>query len=474
MKFQIGKKCVIFVLGVSLLFSPCYAFSQALFSPWAEESLEFAKACGVLTEEETLWDYCSPITRGELVPLLLRSYQIATKNVVPKSPKNVFYDASRDATSVYLLGIMNGVGNDKFAPEANVTREQISKIILTLQSVCEDRELQLPEAYYNPLTDFMAVSDWAKPYVEAAYNSGMITGYEDGSFRGGNTVSKEEAVVLLLRSVSFDNTEPKEETETTVSKTEETAFSDTLSWNVKSSYESGELTVTWNRIKEAEEYHLTVWEQRHSRYEGEIGPHEESYHYDNETSHTLYLYPNRTYRLTLRAGNEVLNEEFYIPHLSLEDQAVLSQSLPKTKEEADPLMTEISVPVWKQKADGTKVSSKMTVTVHSAISDRVQNVFEEIYRGKEQFPIKDLGGYSWRGGRSEHNSGTAIDLNANENFCLYRDGTTIGECWLPYENPYSVTPYGDVVNAFEKYGFTWGGDAWSNPKDYMHFSYLGT
>ena len=30
---------------------------------------------------------------------------------------------------------------------------------------------------------------------------------------------------------------------------------------------------------------------------------------------------------------------------------------------------------------------------------------------------------------------------------------------------------GFKTKAFEKYGFTWGGDAWSNPKDYMNFSY---
>ena len=137
-------------------------------------------------------------------------------------------------------------------------------------------------------------------------------------------------------------------------------------------------------------------------------------------------------------------------------------------------MLEVSVPVWKMKADGTKYASSAQLVVHDAIAEKVVLVFTEIFNADEQFPIKDLGGYSWRGGKSEHNWGTAIDLNANENYCIYKDGTAVGEGWFPYENPYSVTPYGVVVNAFEKYGFTWGGDAWSNPKDYMHFSYLGT
>ena len=136
-------------------------------------------------------------------------------------------------------------------------------------------------------------------------------------------------------------------------------------------------------------------------------------------------------------------------------------------------MVSVTVPVWRL-SNGTKVSSTATFKVHHAIADKVKLVFEDIYNGPEKFPIKDVGGYSWRGGRSEHNGGTAIDINANENYCIYNNGTVIGKYWKPYEDVYSIKPYGDVVNAFERHGFTWGGDSWRNPKDYMHFSYLGT
>ena len=41
------------------------------------------------------------------------------------------------------------------------------------------------------------------------------------------------------------------------------------------------------------------------------------------------------------------------------------------------------------------------------------------------------------------------------------------------DSPYSIPEGGDVYNAFTKYGFTWGGNAWSSKRDYMHFSYFG-
>ena len=51
---------------------------------------------------------------------------------------------------------------------------------------------------------------------------------------------------------------------------------------------------------------------------------------------------------------------------------------------------------------------------------------------------------------------------------------TCGSYWKPGEDPYSIPAGGDVVRAFAKYGFAWGGDAWTSKRDYMHFSYFGT
>jgi hypothetical protein len=100
-------------------------------------------------------------------------------------------------------------------------------------------------------------------------------------------------------------------------------------------------------------------------------------------------------------------------------------------------------------------------------------IFEEIYNGPEQFPIKDVGSFR-TGSTGEHGFGTAIDINYNENYYDNFRGRTVGSFWMPFENPFSITPYGDVVTAFERHGFVWGGDSWWSAVDYMHFSYYGT
>ena len=118
----------------------------------------------------------------------------------------------------------------------------------------------------------------------------------------------------------------------------------------------------------------------------------------------------------------------------------------------------------------------------AALAEDVKEIFTEIYNDPERFPIHDVGGYAWRGDSAtgEHNCGTAIDINANENYQI-RDGQVLaGSCWEPGSNAYSISPDSSVVRIFAEHGWSWGGDAWEwdsdisyGYHDYMHFSYMG-
>lgn len=152
----------------------------------------------------------------------------------------------------------------------------------------------------------------------------------------------------------------------------------------------------------------------------------------------------------------------------------------ETKEVAEANMTQITVPVWRITTKGNKIQGEATLTVHKNLAKTYKAVFQEIFDGPEKFPIKDVGAYSWSTNvNSEHRNGTALDINASENMHCQIDEKgnvtkiLVGDFWKPYENVYSITDDGDVVRAFRKHGFSWGGDAWSTSRDYMHFSYFG-
>lgn len=138
-------------------------------------------------------------------------------------------------------------------------------------------------------------------------------------------------------------------------------------------------------------------------------------------------------------------------------------------------MVTISIKVWDINSSNHKYTRTMYLTVNKNIASTVRQIFREIYKGKERFPIHSIGGYRWCGSSSssEHNEGLAIDINPDENAQFDSNGTVlVGNCYEPGENPYSITADGDVVKAFYKYGFGWG--YWYSRPDYMHFSYFGT
>ena len=147
----------------------------------------------------------------------------------------------------------------------------------------------------------------------------------------------------------------------------------------------------------------------------------------------------------------------------------------QTAAEALPNLVTVSVAVWQLDANGNKTTGNRNITVNKALASTVKLIFAEIYEGPEQFPMKDVGGYAWRASStSEHRWGLAIDINAHENYMIRSDVTVVaGSHWKPGVDPFSMKPDGDVVTAFKKYGFSWGGDAWSMSNDYMHFSFLG-
>ena len=136
----------------------------------------------------------------------------------------------------------------------------------------------------------------------------------------------------------------------------------------------------------------------------------------------------------------------------------------------------VTVKVWdfKDKTQTEKVTKTRSFYVHRNLVPTIKRVFQEIYECEEKYPIKSIVTY-WSGGNSEHDPGTAVDINPDENPYVAPDGTVlVGKGFDPENNPYSFEVGGEVEQIFKKYGFTRGIYWKSGYKDYMHFSFFGT
>ncbi|MDR1292785.1 MAG: M15 family metallopeptidase [Clostridiales Family XIII bacterium] len=142
-------------------------------------------------------------------------------------------------------------------------------------------------------------------------------------------------------------------------------------------------------------------------------------------------------------------------------------------EEGKKHQTTVTLRVWRD-VGGEKIPATINLSVHKKIAADVKRIFGEYFSGEEQFPIQSIGGFSIREKRSEHNYGTAIDINPNENYMVGPGGAESGAFWDPGESDYSIPKGSELVRAFERHGWYWAGDGWGETYDYMHFSFMGS
>lgn len=99
--------------------------------------------------------------------------------------------AKDSITSLYQKGVINGYGDGDFRPEGNVSREEFIKMITVA--------LNINTAAVAPAFVDVQETDWAYPYISAGVENGLINGYEDGSFRGGDSIRREDMALIMGR-----------------------------------------------------------------------------------------------------------------------------------------------------------------------------------------------------------------------------------------------------------------------------------
>ena len=91
--------------------------------------------------------------------------------------------------------IISGVGDNKFAPEEPITRAEFTAMAVKFFNVYDGGDEDLKEEYaqFNDI----APGYWAAKFIEEAALRGWISGYEDGSFRGENSILRAEAAAVV-------------------------------------------------------------------------------------------------------------------------------------------------------------------------------------------------------------------------------------------------------------------------------------
>ncbi len=96
--------------------------------------------------------------------------------------------------SIYKLaedGVLNGIGNNRFAPEAPVTREQFTRAVVLAFGFTGNGDVSFNDVDKN---------EWYYDTICTAYTNGIIQGIDDTHFGIGEKLTREQMAVILCRA----------------------------------------------------------------------------------------------------------------------------------------------------------------------------------------------------------------------------------------------------------------------------------
>jgi hypothetical protein len=102
-------------------------------------------------------------------------------------------DWARDAiVALAEKNIISGVGDNKFEPNDNVTREQFVKIVVGAF---------VPDAQAGELSfSDVKSGEWYEEYIAKAFNSGIVNGIDDNTFGVGRNITRQDMCVMIYNA----------------------------------------------------------------------------------------------------------------------------------------------------------------------------------------------------------------------------------------------------------------------------------
>lgn len=173
-------------------------FDDVKETDWFYESVKFVKDRGYMSGvSESEFAPNSTLTRAMLVTIL---YRLENSPECGNSP---FTDVENDTwyskgvAWAAETGIVNGVGNGLFAPNNNITREQIAVI---LYNYAKTHDLDI--SHYDELVGFeddAEISEWASDAVHWAVGAKLLSGKGDGVLDPKGNATRAELATILKR-----------------------------------------------------------------------------------------------------------------------------------------------------------------------------------------------------------------------------------------------------------------------------------
>lgn len=187
-------------------------------SDWAKEEISKSEEAGIITEKLNDADLKEDITREEFAEVVVKAYEKLSTVKLENVTENPFSDTeNQEILKAYKLGIIKGVSNDNFSPEALLSREEAAVMLHRLYEKIMTSTVSSDFTYSseNKFADDDKISDWAKAAVYFMADNGIINGVGDNKFAPKNTTdeekssgyantTREQAIILVKRMMESE------------------------------------------------------------------------------------------------------------------------------------------------------------------------------------------------------------------------------------------------------------------------------
>ena len=178
-------------------------FSDVLPGAWYYDAVSFIAAKGITSgTTATTFSPDATLTRGQFITMLMRAYGMSPDD----NPADNFVDAGNTYYTGYLaaakrLGITKGIGDNQFAPEQAITRQDMFTLLYNVLKGIN----QLPAGNLgktlNDFTDSGSIPAYAREAMAHLVKTGIVSG-SSGKLTPAETTTRAQMIQVLYNLIS--------------------------------------------------------------------------------------------------------------------------------------------------------------------------------------------------------------------------------------------------------------------------------
>ena len=192
------KRIISVFISAFLMLQSGLATVSAEETHWAQEAAEELAGKGIISGDAGGLRLDDEITRAEFAKVINRNFSYTQTDSMN------FPDVSEDAWYYNELliarkaGYLTGDSEGHVCPDMPLNRAEASVVFARILNLSlEETELSF--------VDRNEIGEWAKPFIHALVKTNVIKGYEDGSFRAQNSMTRGELFTMVVRINEYLN-----------------------------------------------------------------------------------------------------------------------------------------------------------------------------------------------------------------------------------------------------------------------------